>query len=214
MNTLFSDAAARLDILEVARRLGVQIEHGGFARCPFHNERTPSLHFDRNRGIFKCFGCGEGGDAITLMSKMKGVSRYDALRVLNDDFHLGLDLGKHKPKYTVQTIEARRVEQERRNLRAYQTFREQMMNRLAVLSRKCYVCLVDFAPRTPEDYIENYFVVACKYLPDIEHMQNDLRDRDEWKITQSEYYDDTELPKIVTKIEKEFAECRTMTSRI
>ena len=41
--------------------------------CPFHQERTPSFTVTPGRGTFKCFGCGEGGDAITFVEKTENV---------------------------------------------------------------------------------------------------------------------------------------------
>lgn len=49
------------------------------ACCPFHNEKTPSLVISPAKGIFKCFGCGEGGDAISFIQKHEGVDFREAL---------------------------------------------------------------------------------------------------------------------------------------
>lgn len=49
------------------------------ACCPFHTERTPSFSVSPARGIFKCFGCGKGGDAITFL-KEQGMDYVAALR--------------------------------------------------------------------------------------------------------------------------------------
>lgn len=43
------------------------------ACCPFHNEKTPSFIVDQTRQNFKCFGCGEGGSAITFVMKMENL---------------------------------------------------------------------------------------------------------------------------------------------
>ncbi len=50
--------------------------------CPFHAEKTPSFHVHPDRGFFKCFGCGTGGDLITFVQKLENASFGDAVRLL------------------------------------------------------------------------------------------------------------------------------------
>jgi DNA primase len=50
--------------------------------CPFHGEKTPSFHVHPDRGFFKCFGCGEGGDVITFARKIENLDFNDAVRML------------------------------------------------------------------------------------------------------------------------------------
>ncbi len=50
--------------------------------CPFHGEKTPSFNVNPGRGIFHCFGCGVGGNAITFIMKIEGLSFPEAVKFL------------------------------------------------------------------------------------------------------------------------------------
>lgn len=52
------------------------------AVCPFHQEKTPSMSVDRARGLYHCFGCGEGGDVFTFVQKTQGLDFPEAVDVL------------------------------------------------------------------------------------------------------------------------------------
>ena len=50
--------------------------------CPFHGEKTPSFHISSSKQIYKCFGCGEGGDVINFVMKMENLDFIDAVKLL------------------------------------------------------------------------------------------------------------------------------------
>ena len=54
--------------------------------CPFHGERTPSFHVNRDKGFFHCFGCGVGGDVIKFLELHEKVGFTDAVRMLAQRF--------------------------------------------------------------------------------------------------------------------------------
>ncbi|MGH6949469.1 MAG: DNA primase [Vitreimonas sp.] len=55
-----------------------------WACCPFHQEKSPSFHVLDNKGLFKCFGCGEKGDVFTLAMKLEGISFPEAVEKFAD----------------------------------------------------------------------------------------------------------------------------------
>lgn len=52
------------------------------ACCPFHNEKTPSFVVSPAKGMFKCFGCGKGGNAVTFIMEQENVSYPEALKIV------------------------------------------------------------------------------------------------------------------------------------
>ena len=47
--------------------------------CPFHGEKTPSFHVDRDKGLFHCFGCSVGGDVIKFLELHEKIGFADAV---------------------------------------------------------------------------------------------------------------------------------------
>ena len=52
--------------------------------CPFHDEKTPSFQVTPSRGLFYCFGCGEGGDTISFVQKIDNLTFVEAVQRLAD----------------------------------------------------------------------------------------------------------------------------------
>ena len=60
------------------------------AKCPFHNEKTPSLNINDEKGLYYCFGCKEGGNVLNFISKFNNVSFGESLKTLSS--FLGIEL--------------------------------------------------------------------------------------------------------------------------
>ena len=88
MSNVFQDIKDRVDLRELVRYYGLDVNRGGFAICPFHNERTPSFKVYENH--FHCFGCGTHGDHIDFVQKMYGESSIEAAKRISYDFGLNL----------------------------------------------------------------------------------------------------------------------------
>jgi DNA primase len=72
----------RLDIVSVVQEYVPTLKKSGrnyFGICPFHQEKTPSFSVNSDLGLFKCFGCGEGGDVIKFIEKIEGLDFSHAL---------------------------------------------------------------------------------------------------------------------------------------
>ncbi len=74
-----------VDLLEVMRSRGVELVKNGKGYkgvCPFHQDSAPSLSVTPEKGLWQCFGCGKGGDAIRFVELMDGVEFKEALERL------------------------------------------------------------------------------------------------------------------------------------
>ena len=81
---------------DVAKAYGIRVNRMGFAECPFHREKTPSMKIYKGGGGWHCFGCGEGGDVISFVMKYYGIPFKEACAKLNEDFNLGLPIGEKR----------------------------------------------------------------------------------------------------------------------
>lgn len=58
--------------------------------CPFHNEKTPSFTVTPKRGIYKCFGCGKGGDSVNFLMEHEHFTYPEALKYLAKKYHIAI----------------------------------------------------------------------------------------------------------------------------
>src|SRR5688572_2007580 len=58
--------------------------------CPFHGEKTPSFHVNRDKGFFHCFGCGVGGDVFKFLELHDKIGLQDAVKQLAQRFGMSL----------------------------------------------------------------------------------------------------------------------------
>lgn len=98
---VIAEVRGRANIVEVVTEFVVLKRAGKEYRglCPFHSEKSPSFHVNPDKGIYKCFGCGEGGDVFAFLQKIKNLDFIDSVR----------DLAH---KYGVQLVESQQERQE------------------------------------------------------------------------------------------------------
>ncbi len=91
------DAARIEDVVEdfvTLRKRGVNL----IGLCPFHNEKTPSFNVNPTRNIFKCFGCGKGGDAVTFLMEHENFTYPEALRWLARKYNIEIEEVERTPE--------------------------------------------------------------------------------------------------------------------
>ncbi len=98
MSSDIEDLRKELDIVDVISDY-LHLERAGTnfkANCPFHADKTPSFFVSPSKQIFKCFGCGVGGDAIKFVSLYENVSYRDAAIQLARKYGIRVRIGKEK----------------------------------------------------------------------------------------------------------------------
>ena len=125
---VIEEVLSRTDILETVQQYVTLKKAGANFKglCPFHDENTPSFNVHPGMGIFKCFGCGEGGHAIQFLMKIEGWNFPETVR------HLAEKAGVEIPEEDAEEAEAMRKRRKGRKLyleimEAARDFFEQML---------------------------------------------------------------------------------------
>jgi DNA primase len=69
--------------------------------CPFHNEKTPSFNVSVNKGIYKCFGCGKGGDSTRFIMDHEKYTYPEALKYLARKYNIEVQEIEASPEQQV-----------------------------------------------------------------------------------------------------------------
>lgn len=133
----FDEVKALLTMDAVVRQYGYTPNRAGFLRCPFHDDKTPSMKLYRDG--FHCFGCGAHGDAIDYVGRLFGMSPLEAAGRLNEDFHLGLSMSGEPPDSEGQ----RKREREKQARELFCAWRLQMLNQIDLAIRTANLANLD-----------------------------------------------------------------------
>lgn len=105
-----SQIKSQMDIVDIVSEEVVLKKKGSnyWGLCPFHGEKTPSFSVNAERGFFKCFGCGVGGDAITFLMKIHNWDYMQTIKYLAERYNVELpeyngDGSKYKEERTLMT---------------------------------------------------------------------------------------------------------------
>jgi DNA primase len=115
------DAADITDVVSefvTLRRRGVNM----LGLCPFHNEKTPSFTVSPAKGIFKCFGCGKGGNAVNFIMEHESLSYPEALKWLARKYNI--DVVEEE-----ETEEQKQLKDERESLMIVSAFAQKYFTR-------------------------------------------------------------------------------------
>lgn len=160
---IFETAKAAVPVRQAAEHYGLKVNRIGMACCPFHHDRHPSLKL--NEEYFFCFGCGATGDVIDFAARLFDLGSYEAAQRLAVDFGISTEPGQsvavpHKPKHP-----------------HIRQLREDEMLCFRVLTD--YLHLLEdwkvwYAPKMPDDDLDDRFVEACQMLDRIEYLTDIL----------------------------------------
>lgn len=97
----YAQINASLDLHDIMARCGIDMGRDSKnILCPFHSEKTPSMHVWRDH--FYCFGCGAHGDIIGFIARWYNLSPHDALKRLCSDYGLDAQPDEAYLKYTLE----------------------------------------------------------------------------------------------------------------
>ncbi len=161
---IYESIKAAISVKQAAEHYGLKVSRNGMACCPFHNDRHPSLKL--NEEYFFCFGCGAKGDVIDFVARLFDLSSYEAAQRLAADFSVSapsrdsLWQFPHKLKHPY-----------------IRQFREDEMLCFRVLTDYLHLLedwKVRYAPKTPDDALDDRFVEACQMIDYIEYLADIL----------------------------------------
>ena len=172
--TIFEEVKELVDVPTAARHYGVEVNRTNMAICPFHNEHTPSMKlYEKN---YHCFGCQAHGDVIRLVQELFGLMPIEAVRQINSDFGLCLNVDKPPDRADIQRIENQKAER-----RAYKEWENHAFKVL-----KCYLWLMrdfaeQYAPQRMDDTPDERFVYSQHHLSYAEYLADEflLADKEE-----------------------------------
>lgn len=154
---------SRVDLADLIRFYGFEPVHNRIP-CPFHNGKNRNLGIKNNS--YKCFVCGEHGDAISFVQNYFNLDFLSAISKINDDMMLGLPIGKKlSPKEQAEAERkseehCKKIKERKERHKALQKVYDDALDewiKLDMVKQNC-------APKSPSDDLSAAYVYALKHI--------------------------------------------------
>ena len=139
MTDVFREVRERVSAQDAARHYGLTLDRRGWAPCPFHNDKHPSMSF--HKGRFRCWVCDVGGDSIDFTARLLGLDAMGAVERLNSDFGLAIPLHR-KPTQAEAKAARRRLEVARAH-KEFEEWRKVFISKICAAYRVAHIALRD-----------------------------------------------------------------------
>ncbi|WP_161845949.1 CHC2 zinc finger domain-containing protein [Pseudoflavonifractor sp. 524-17] len=146
MTDVFRAVRERVSAKDAARHYGLTFDRKGWALCPFHPDKHPSMSF--RAGRFRCWACNASGDSIDFTGRLLGLEPMAAVERLNADFALALPF--HRQPTTAEVQAAKRRMEVAKVHKAFEEWQEAFIPKLCVAYRVAHIALQGID--TPDDF--------------------------------------------------------------
>ena len=160
--SIYTQIKETVSVKEAAERYGLSVTRHGTARCPFHEDHSPSLKL--NEDYYYCFGCHASGDVIDFTANLLHLCKHHAAEQLAADFgiHLNEEVSARKPSAVPEVPKDPNLAVFRNNeilcvqaLGSYEWLLEEWME--------------EYAPEESGEFDSRY-VHACHMLPPVKYL--------------------------------------------
>ena len=160
--SIYTQIKDAVSVKEAAERYGLSVTRHGMARCPFHEDHSPSLKL--NEDYYYCFGCHASGDVIDFTANLLHLCKHHAAEQLAADFgiHLNEEVSARKPSAVPEVPKDPNLAVFRNNeilcvqaLGSYEWLLEEWME--------------EYAPEESGEFDPRY-VHACHMLPPVKYL--------------------------------------------
>ena len=160
--SIYTQIKKAVSVKEAAERYGLSVTRNGMARCPFHEDHSPSLKL--NEDYYYCFGCHATGDVIDFTSKLLQLCKYHAAKQLAADFGIHVNDSETEQKYAAVPEVP-----ENPNLAVFRNNEILCMQALGSYEWLLEEWMEEYSPKEPDEFDPRY-VHACHMLPTVKYL--------------------------------------------
>ena len=163
------EVKGRADIVKVAEHYGIELDRSYKCVCPFHKEKTASFSVSPRKQIWHCFGCGKGGDSISLVAELLNINALEAAKNINYTLGLGLDAER-----LASYLEINKYKQKRKAEEMFKQWENQTFQLLCDYLHLLWRWEDEYSPKTPEEEVNDLYVEAVHNKDYIDYLLDEI----------------------------------------